>query len=306
MRSLSGLLDTLRRPAYTGARRCLPCTALNATILVACVLALTRRKRRVPALALATVGTVAIWLRGYLIPYTPQFAPRLVASLPVLDKVFHGDERSAIPDAPRSLADPPYNGNDPGTIAPDTAGDETAGDVPDIGGDRVLDRLLAAGVLVVNEQGALSLSASTRERWHAEMQSLRTLSSERLATGALAIAPSATEASTVDGDRPDGAGHWIVLSDSDTIATETWLSRPIAIAEVAAVRALDTFDLALEARLAAARPLRMFLDTCPDCGGPIEETTTTTCCGALSDPAREPRDVLACPTCAERLFTFPA
>ncbi|PSQ12345.1 hypothetical protein BRC93_02295 [Halobacteriales archaeon QS_5_70_15] len=56
------------------------------------------------------------------------------------------------------------------------------------------------------------------------------------------------------------------------------------------------------ALLAAAAALRTFLETCPDCGAALEETTTAAaCCGG---PKEEPADVLYCPDCDARLFTF--
>lgn len=306
MGSRSAPLDSLRRPAYTGAQRCLPCTVLNVGVLAVSVLALAHRKRRVSALALAAVGAGAIWLRGYFLPYTPWFAPRLVARIPLLDGVFHAsDDRTGVPDGPSSLADAGGGAvaDDDGVAAFDAGRDETTID-GDGNADAILERLLASGVLVAEGED-LSLAPEVSERWQAEIRSLRSLTSERLATEALETAPTATDARVIDGDRPDEDGRWIALGDGDAIATETWLSRPVAIAEVAAVRALGAFDLSPEARLEAAHPLRMFLTTCPDCGGRIKETTTTTCCGGVTDP-RGPQDVLACEDCNERLFTFPA
>jgi len=301
--SFSGIVDSLRRPAYTGAQRCLPCTALNLGLLAIPVLWLARR-RRLLALGLAAVGTAAIWLRGYVVPYTPQFAPRLVASVPFLDRVFHADDGSL--DAP--------GGSDPlAAVAGASGGSahlaarvggDADGIAPDDADDAILDRLLAAGVLVA-EGEALALADEVHEHWRAEMDSLNSLSSDGLAAEALETAPTATDARAIDGERPGEEGRWIALGNGSDIAAETWLSRPVAIADIAAVRALGRFDLPLDTRLAAARPLRMFLSTCPDCGGRVEETTTATCCGGVTNPRRGPQEVLACADCSQRLFTFP-
>jgi hypothetical protein len=136
------------------------------------------------------------------------------------------------------------------------------------------------------------------------MDRLRSRSSEALASEALETTPTATDARVVDGENPNETGRWIALGNGTAIATETWLSRPVAIAEVAAVGALEEFGLPMETRLAAARPLRMFLDSCPDCGGRVTETTTATCCGGVTNPRQGPQEVLACGDCGERLFTF--
>ena len=319
MRSLADSIEALRRPAYTGARRCLPCTLVNLAMLAVSVAALARR-RRGPALAIAALGTAAIWLRGYVVPYTPRFAPRLVASVPLFDGLFHANERVGKTDTSRSLAATDVrdriDGHGDGDEGPTAGIDDDASDTDrgpgasdeggsDGDGEALFERLFAAGVLVAGEDGDLALDDEFRERWYAEMDSLRSMSSETLATEALAVSPTASEARVIDGDGPETGGRWIALGDGDAIATETWLSRPIAIAEVGATRALEPSDLPPETRLAAARPLRTFLDSCPDCGGPVAETTTATCCGGVTNPRRGPREVLACRGCGERLFTFP-
>ena len=300
--SFSGIVDSLRRPAYTGAQRCLPCTAFNLGLLAIPVLWLARRRRPL-AIALAAIGTAVIWLRGYVVPYTPRFAPRLVASVPLLDRVFHADDESLdTPGGPNALATVGSDESD--ALAVDIGDGHCDGNTPDDAGDAILDRLLAVGVLVV-EGETLVLADEAREHWRTEMSSLNSLSSERLAAEALETTPTATDAEAIDDEREGKEGRWIALGNGNDIAAETWLSRPTAIADVAAVRALDRFDLPLETRLAAARSLRMFLTTCPDCGGRVEETTTATCCGGVTSSRRGPQDVLACVNCGERLFTFP-
>ena len=89
--------DDLRRQAYTGPNRCWPCTAVNLAIVGVLVLAATRRDRRLTGLAVALVGTAAVAVRGYVVPYTPTFAPKLVAALPLPDGVF-GKEETDIPE----------------------------------------------------------------------------------------------------------------------------------------------------------------------------------------------------------------
>ncbi|WP_079890804.1 hypothetical protein [Halococcus agarilyticus] len=266
-------LDGLRRPAYTGERRCWPCTALNAGLLgLAC--AVIARATPIGAAGVGIAGGAAIALRGYLVPYTPQIAPRLVAHLPL--DVSHG---ASIDEAER----PPSHS--PGSLADDPSG------------EAVTDRLLDAGVLVA-EGETLVLDEWVRERWRDGMASLRALESD-----ALADAVRATVDATTTVDRVETAdGEWFVLSEAaDTVASERWLSRPVAIAEVGAVEALDA--LPRTDRLAAARPLRLFLERCPACEGPVEVTTTAACCGGPG--SNGPEDVLACTACERRVFTYP-
>lgn len=75
------LLDRLRQPEYTGANRCQPCTIVNVVLAgaIAGGLALVAVELGVVAFALSLA---AIYLRGYLVPYTPalttQYLPEPV------------------------------------------------------------------------------------------------------------------------------------------------------------------------------------------------------------------------------------
>ena len=265
--------ETFRRPAYTGERRCWPCTALNAGLLgLAC--AVVARATPIGAAGVGLAGSAAIALRGYLLPHTPQIAPRLAARLP-LDTSY---------GTPADAGERPPS-QSPGSLADDPAG------------EAVTEQLLDAGVLVA-EGEALVLDESARARWRDEMATLRGLESDALADAIGAVVDATTTVDRVE----TADGEWFVLAEAaDAVASERWLSRPIAIAEVAAVGALD--DLPREYRLAAAGPLRLFLERCPACEGPIEATTTATCCGGPGP--RGPDDVLACTACERRVFTYP-
>jgi hypothetical protein len=299
MSAIADVLDRLRRPASTGANRCLPCTTLNLGVLAVGVAALASRKRRLTALALAASGTSAIWLRGYFLPYTPRFAPRLVATVGV-EEFFHaGDERDTreVPGSPGSIGGD-YDPRD----APERSPGNGERDEPD--GDAVLATLVESGILRPDGE-ELSLAPEVREEWRAEIDSLNSLASPELGVELERSVPTITETRAIDDERAGRDGRWIALGDGSEIASESWLSRPIAIGELAAIRALEAFDLPIERRLAAARPLRTFLSTCPDCGGQVVESTTASCCGGLTSPRQGPQDVLACTDCEERLFAFP-
>ncbi len=76
------LLERFRRPEHTGSNRCTPCTILNAAIAMGLALAAAAvtiyTNGRVAAAAVGTVITLlsgaTIYLRGYLVPGTPQLA----------------------------------------------------------------------------------------------------------------------------------------------------------------------------------------------------------------------------------------
>jgi len=286
---MSEVLDAFRRPAYTGDRRCWPCTVLNTGLLgLAC--ALVARSTPIGSAAVGVAGGTAIALRGYFVPYTPQVAPRLVDALPF-----------EFPHPEGTGGRPPGDGSDDSRRSSSPETGSLSADEP---GGEVAEQLLDAGVLVA-EGETLALDDAFETRWRETMDDLRALDDEALATAAADAAATDVEGRLVD----DEYAKSIVLGDENaTMADEAWLSRPVAIAEVAAVRALadreDGFDSGT--RRAAARPLRMFLDECPDCGSPVRETTTAACCGSVTTPQSGPRDVLACQACDEQLFTFPA
>lgn len=70
------VFDRVRQPEYTGENRCLPCTALNGVL--ALVLAAGLGVVVHPWLAVPTlvVAGGAIYLRGYLVPKTPELTRR--------------------------------------------------------------------------------------------------------------------------------------------------------------------------------------------------------------------------------------
>jgi hypothetical protein len=74
-RGRESLIDQLRRPEYTGENRCIPCTATNlgiAGVLSAGAFLLSP----VLAVGVALVSVTAIYLRGYLVPGTPELTKR--------------------------------------------------------------------------------------------------------------------------------------------------------------------------------------------------------------------------------------
>ncbi|MEM4782228.1 MAG: hypothetical protein QXG03_11805 [Halalkalicoccus sp.] len=69
------ILDGLRRPEYTGENRCIPCTAVNVAIAVAVSIPVAAGSGPVGAALLAGCLLV-IYLRGYLVPGTPELTKR--------------------------------------------------------------------------------------------------------------------------------------------------------------------------------------------------------------------------------------
>jgi len=265
---MSSPLDAVRRPEHTGDRRCWPCTVVNGLLLAAASVAVAAVSPPAAA-AVAAVGVAAIAVRGYLVPYTPQFAPKLVAALPGGDP-FHDDPGPS--DSLNARTD----------------------------GEAVLEALVTAGVVVPDGE-TLYLDESFRESWRAEIESLRGMDDDGLADAAADAAPAAEGARV---ERVGSRRYVIVDPGTGSAVDERQLTVPVALAAVGAARALADRVDDPAIRSAAAEPLRTFLERCPACDGPVEETTETRCCGGPRDPTGGPADVLACADCEERLYTF--
>ena len=276
MKQLDRLLDRVRQPAYTGGNRCWPCTALNLAI-VAVLAAVLLLVDRLLALLVVVAGTLAVYVRGYLLPGTPRFAPRLVEPLPV-------DFGHDPPETGGSLGEA-QGGQADGSDAEDEAS-------ADVDPEELLTALVEAGVLVPEGEDLL-LDPAFEEAWIERMAELRALSDE-------ALAARAAEAAA--GDVESGAYNDRILIAGER---DVWLRPAVAIAETAAAETLA--DSGLDPSLAgpAAHPLRVFLPSCPACDGDVEETTIQNCCGGPGSVQANPEQpVLACVDCETVLFEF--
>ncbi|MDR5672918.1 Membrane associated protein with Zn zinger domain [Halalkaliarchaeum sp. AArc-CO] len=258
------VLERVRRPEYTGDSRCWPCTAVN-TVVVGAASVLAALLWLPAALPVLLGGLLLVYLRGYVVPYTPKFAPKLVDHLPIDVGPNHGPGDGPVSDS---------------LTADDVGPDPEA----------VLGELLEVCILEGDED--LSLSESFEEDWTERMSELADADEREFLDRAAAAARGDVSAER-HGDR-------ILLAGG----RDVWLSRPVAIAETAAVEALADRGIDPEVRTAAARPLRLFLKQCPDCGGTVAETTVRRCCGGPGGARRPEREVLACESCEVVLFEF--
>lgn len=191
--SLRRTVDRIRRPEYTGANRCLPCTVLNAAIVGVAAIALSRRNRPLGSLALA-VGLALVSLRGYVVPGTPRFAPALVDPLPV--DFGHGS--------------PP--GVESGSLADDR--DPEA----------MMEALVDAGVIVPDGE-QLYLDDAFRTEWEDRMADLRDRSGEEIAARTAAVSHGPVEGAFHD-ERVLLTGNrdvWLspAIAIAETAAVET-------------------------------------------------------------------------------------
>ncbi|MWV64827.1 hypothetical protein GRS48_08325 [Halorubrum sp. JWXQ-INN 858] len=185
------VLDTLRRPAYTGENRCWPCTAIN-LVLVAVVAVLAGIVTAPLAPIVLLGGGLLVYLRGYVVPGTPRFAPRIVDRLP-FDV---GPDEHVESDSIAASTDP----------------------------EALIAALSAAGVLVAGEED-LRLTDDYREAFESRTTDLRALSDPALAERTAAVAAGDPDAE-VHGNRILLAGDrdvWLsrTVAIAETAAAET-------------------------------------------------------------------------------------
>lgn len=258
--SLSNAVAGFVRPEYTGENRCWPCTVANVVVLAVCVGVAALFSPPLAAV-LAVTGVGAITLRGYVVPYTPVFAPLVVERLPVSKRA---GERT-----------------DVGSVA-----------APDRDGEDVLDALVEAGV--VHGETDLVLDESFRDRWRSSIERHR---EEDLAAELEATIPRVS----VDRHTWRGDVRYSLASTTDEERSSS-LSRPVALADVAAVKTTTDRGVSRAVACRATRPLRQFLSTCPECDAALT-VRDASCCGGFGPGG--PTEVLACDDCDAHVFAFP-
>jgi hypothetical protein len=86
------IIDRLRQPEYTGENRCTPCTAVNVAIVAVAGTLVAKAKSRALGTAAFGVSLGTIYLRGYLVPGTPQLTKRYLP-----DRVLRWFEKEPAP-----------------------------------------------------------------------------------------------------------------------------------------------------------------------------------------------------------------
>jgi hypothetical protein len=291
MSSSGGLLGRLRQPEYTGANRCLPCTAVNLLIAAVGGAALATGLATVvdpgPAIAAGVLAIAAsaglVYLRGYLVPGTPALTKRYAPTWFL----------AAFGKAP----------DDGGALAGDaSAGGARAGDQAAAGGEHPAGgevdpetELVRAGALEeCADREDLCLTDAFRRAWHVEMDALGTeVDRERL----LALLDVDTGEVTY---REFGEAFRASVN-GDPVGT--WESRAAFLADLASAATLegahpDWDGLSRRARSQLLAGLRLFVDVCPACGGtPDFGTETVESCCSRHDVA-----AVECADCGARLF----
>lgn len=254
------VLERFRNPEYTGSNRCPPCTVVN--VVIAAVLAVGASLAS-PLLGVIVIGVSLslIYLRGYLIPGTPTLTKRYV---PARMLGLFGKEPVTSPlTDERDLHAAPDDENSGATSVQDWP---------------MLDR---TGVFVeCPERDDLCLEEGFRESWRENILALR--SNERRQRTLLA--------GTLDDDiEPDAVtideGDHEVEASVDGTTIGEWPSRAALVADLAAGALLAEQDpqwteTSAQTRGTALARLRIFLETCPTCGEPVDfhEEDGSACC----------------------------
>jgi hypothetical protein len=299
-------LDSVRDETYTGDNRCWPCTLVNIAIVGIVAVALALRKRRLLGALVATVGLGVVYLRGYLVPYTPRFAPELVAASPLPDEWFHDDYSPPdIDDVDSQTTAAEFDTGSEATGADES--DETGrshdtdesvslSDDVDLDGEAVMRELAEAGVIDADDE-MLFLTDDVETAWYDTIDELATLPLDALAAEVHETFPHVQQAEGLHTDDRD----WVVVGAGGG----NLIARPVAVAEVAAYRVLADYVDDDQVRTAATETFRMFLEECPVCGTELAESTETGCCGGHTNPREAPDETLVCPSCEQRVYRFP-
>lgn len=265
----SRALERVRQPEYTGENRCIPCTVTNLAIALVVVVPLAIFVSVPLAVAFLVLALGSIWLRGYLVPKTPELTKRYFPDwlLAKFDK--HPDELAGTE-----------------RVTPDDFDPETV--------------LLEAGVVEPCEDvDDLCLTDEFETSWRERMAAfddsdiLRTELAEQL---------------DVDADRVEfeSYGEAYIAHAGDGTHIGQWESRSALQADLAAAKELpdrvdDWASLAPRPRSQLLGGLRIFIESCPSCGGPVTADTEVveSCCRSTTVVA------VGCESCEDRLLEVP-
>lgn len=246
-----GPLETLRQPEYTGENRCMPCTVVNTLIALVVSGAVAVAVGAVSSPVAGAVGGVSvflasllsIYLRGYLVPGTPELTKRYFPSwlLALFDKP-PGEQVTVETD-----------------VDPETA-------------------LVTAGALEACEnRDDLCLTEEFRESWYGEIDRIERDSSgrDRLLEllGVSEGEVSFEEYGEAFRARVNGqvVGRW---------ESEAAFFADLGAARALEGRVENWEALSVQARSQLLSGLRLFIDHCPNCGGTPDFGTDTveSCC----------------------------
>lgn len=271
MATTDGTLARFRQPEYTGENRCTPCTVVNVLIALAVTGAIVAGASLagMPMIGAAAgagffvLSLLSIYLRGYLVPGTPELTKQYFP--PWLLSLF---------------------GKEP--VAETQATTES-----EINPENVL---ISAGALEeCEDRDDLCLTDSFREEWYDEIDAVRSENAEREELLKLL-------------DIDEGAVQFNEFGPAFEAKINgrrvgQWESEGAYYADLGAARTLarnyeDWDERSLGEKSQLLNGLRLFIDTCPECGGVPEfgSETVESCCSTYEVAA------VSCRDCEARLF----
>ncbi|KAB1196059.1 MULTISPECIES: hypothetical protein [Haloferax] len=266
----STLVDRIRQPEYTGENRCMPCTIVN--VVIAAGLSLLLGFVWAPLVVISfAIFVAAIYTRGYLVPGTPTLTKRYFP-----DRVLRWFDKEPSPTEMGVQSDVGLG----------------TGEKPSFDVEAVLQE---AGALEPCEDiDDLCLTADFESEWAREIERTDDAAVRKRLASILGVDEEQVTLKQRD--------RWFAAA-VDGVYVGQWDSHAALTADVAT-------DVALEPRLdgwdgfgndqrsALARGLRIYLDSCPDCGGNVEfgEETAESCCRSWEVL------VIRCDDCGSRLF----
>lgn len=262
--SFSERVYRFRQPEYTGENRCVPCTVVN-LVIAAVIGGLVATVSPLVAAVVFAASLIAIYLRGYLVPGTPTLTKRYLP-----DSVLKLFDKHEVPDPP--------------TVDDDADIEAFLRDVNAIEECR--------------EGTDLCLTDGFREVWYDRIERLRERSdadeSVSLLFEGLDIDPNRVRVEAYD----DAYEAYI-----DDTRVGQWESRAAYLADIAAEaefreRHPAWHRMGFDERTEVLGALRLWLERCPMCDGPVTlgEETVESCCRSI--------DVVAatCDGCGARVF----
>lgn len=304
MSATNEVIDRLRQPEYVGENRCVPCTVVNS--IIALLLAGAVALAWPPAgAAVLLLSAAAIYLRGYLVPGTPELTRRYLP-----DRVLRAFGKEPTVVQRRSPAGSSAESVDP-EDAPGTGetaeAESDASDAPDASDASApaepsdVEAMLRESGVVEDDPDAddLRLTAEFREVWWRRIRRFRgddEAAKHRLAA-VLDLDPELL--GFEGGDR----GRFVVTLEGDRISR--WDSDAAFYADLAVEPTLrewlpDWEGLGDRRRTELIAGMRAFLESCPACETTLTqvENVRKSCCS--SDVVGVDVD---CEACGARVFS---
>lgn len=278
---IMGFVDTFRQEEYTGENRCIACTTVNAVIAVFATVVLAAVLLQwfdgviaaIGAGALLALSAASIWLRGYLVPKTPELTKRYMPRwmLEWFGKAPHDHDDGKEIDE-ELIVDTEQFLQEHGVVEPC---DRAAGDQADLCLTDDFGSALEREYDGIDEgldlEEILSRLDLVNEGGHIEYP----------------------------GEAP------VLVVEDQAIAqwpSDAALRADLAASEVLSNRVDDWSDMHPFKRAQVLGGVRLFLEQCPEDRGEttMSEETVESCCST--------RDVIAvvCSNTEERLFEYPA